>query len=319
MSPESQTLSTRLAEKPLTIFEALRCAAGIGSALQRLHLVDNVHGALTPDCVLLDGTAIRLSPGETGPATSYAAPEVLNGQNPDARSDIFSFGALLYEMLTGRRPYAATAPEELAAEIAARIPTPIGDPGQDRLIAKCLAATPDARWQNMWQVLMEIRLLAIVAQSSESNLAHRQHKFEEAVQAELLRHQTAMGKLEQAVVDQSRALESAVSDTLNAMQAQLSAGAAALAVSTGPVVDNHATTEALDSVRLDLAELRERLDAAVRATTKESEARSAVVASIQGDVARLDQLMESVVDALETVQGMVLEQTQPPEESIVIG
>jgi len=262
MFPEFQTLSQRLAEKPMTVCEALRCAMLIGDVLQHTHDGGGVHGALTPDGILLDGAGIRILPGEAGPVTPYAAPE-LGSQQPDNRSDIFAFGAVLYEMLTGRRAVGSIATDRPAEETGDSEPAPIGDPGLDRLIAKCLAKNPAARWPGMRQALVEIRLLAIVARGTEPTLALRQQKFEEAVRAELQRYGNALAKVEQ---------------------------------------------EAAEAVRGQVAGLREQVDAAVRAVAEDTAARAAVLESLRGDVARLDQFMESVVDALETLQGMVLDQ-----------
>ncbi|HJR57851.1 MAG TPA: serine/threonine-protein kinase [Vicinamibacterales bacterium] len=142
---EGETLADRLARGPLPLDETLRYATGIASALDRAHRAGILHRDLKPGNVILqkaagrDSTARLLDFGlakltaagliegtETVPATAtspltgrgtilgtlqYLLPEQLEGREVDARSDIFSFGALLYEMLTGKRAFDAARPD----------------------------------------------------------------------------------------------------------------------------------------------------------------------------------------------------------------
>src|SRR3546814_11963961 len=81
----------------------------------------------------------------------YMAPEQLEGEPADARSDIFSFGVILYEMLSGQRPFQGTSTASLMASILTAEPpsaaTPDTPPGFEHLVRVCLAKKPEDRWQ----------------------------------------------------------------------------------------------------------------------------------------------------------------------------
>ena len=94
------------------------------------------------------------------------APEQLEGRTIDARTDIFAFGAILYEMSTGRRPFAADSQAGLIAAILQCEPLPITDdeprtpPSLERLVRKCLAKNPEARWQSASDIAEQLRWIA---------------------------------------------------------------------------------------------------------------------------------------------------------------
>ena len=96
----------------------------------------------------------------------YMAPEQLEGHSVDGRTDIFAFGAIVYEMTAGRRAFAGDSQASLIAAILEREPEPIsGDqsltpPGLERLVRKCLAKDPDARWQSASDIADELRWLS---------------------------------------------------------------------------------------------------------------------------------------------------------------
>ena len=93
----------------------------------------------------------------------YMSPEQLEGRTLDGRSDIFAFGAVLYEMATGRRAFEGQSQASLIAAILKHDPTPISavqpasPAGLDRIIRACLEKDPDKRWQSMRDVLRELR------------------------------------------------------------------------------------------------------------------------------------------------------------------
>jgi Tol biopolymer transport system component len=93
----------------------------------------------------------------------YMSPEQLRGEAADARSDIFAFGAVLYEMITGARAFAANSQAELAAAILEHDPPaittcqPLAPPALDRVVATCLAKHPEDRWPRARDVLRELK------------------------------------------------------------------------------------------------------------------------------------------------------------------
>ncbi len=93
----------------------------------------------------------------------YMAPEQIEGQEADARSDIFAFGAVVYEMLTGRKAFEGKSQPGVMAAILNRDPGPISaivprvPPPLDHVVSRCLAKDPDERWQTARDVLHELR------------------------------------------------------------------------------------------------------------------------------------------------------------------
>jgi serine/threonine protein kinase len=130
MLPTVQTLTQRLAAGRMPLNDVLRCGSQVIDCLRHAHEEGCCHGALTPDSVILSAMGVELIPAES-PAdrqiTAYTAPELLSGQDPDGRSDIFSLGAVLYEMFTGRRAFPGETADEIAASLESSVPEPIGD------------------------------------------------------------------------------------------------------------------------------------------------------------------------------------------------
>jgi Tol biopolymer transport system component len=188
-----ETLSARLVRGALPLEEALRLATQIADALDRAHRQGLVHRDIKPGNVMLTKAGAKLldfglakssgadaapstqPPTATGPLTAaghvmgtfqYMAPEQIEGQEADARSDIFAFGLVLYEMVTGRRAFEGKTPASLAAAILEREPPSVAtlvpaSPGAlDRLIRMCLAKDPDRRRQTMQDVLLDLRWIA---------------------------------------------------------------------------------------------------------------------------------------------------------------
>ncbi|HSN67750.1 MAG TPA: protein kinase, partial [Thermoanaerobaculia bacterium] len=190
---EGETLAERLTRGPLPLEQALRCAIEIASALEKAHKQGIVHRDLKPANVmltkggakLLDFGLARIAEGEPGHAmegstqhmplteegtilgtVQYMAPEQLEGKEADARTDLFALGALLYEMVAGRRPFDGTSRASVIAAIMERQPRPISDlqpltpPALERVVRTCLAKDPDERWQSAHDVGAELRWIA---------------------------------------------------------------------------------------------------------------------------------------------------------------
>jgi Tol biopolymer transport system component len=179
---EGETLEARLHKGPLPIEEALRIATQIASALDAAHRKGVIHRDLKPANVMLtrsgaklldfglakmnepalvttNGSAATLTRGLTAQGTilgtfQYMSPEQLEGKETDARSDIFAFGAMLYEMITGCKAFQASSHASLIASVMSADPPPVStiqpmaSPALDRIVRRCLAKSPDDRWQS---------------------------------------------------------------------------------------------------------------------------------------------------------------------------
>ena len=106
------------------------------------------------------------------------SPEQLEGREADARCDIFAFGAMVYEMVAGRRAFDGKSQVSILAAIVDHDPAPLSSaqpaapPLLDRLVRTCLANDPDERWQTMADVLIQLRLIADQAASHATSPAH---------------------------------------------------------------------------------------------------------------------------------------------------
>jgi Tol biopolymer transport system component/predicted Ser/Thr protein kinase len=173
---------------PLPLLQALKYAVQICDALDAAHTKGITHRDLKPGNILVTKTGIKLldfglakiGQGKNSPSDAtltmaltgkneivgtlyYMSPEQLQsqatGQEVDARSDIFSFGLVLYEMLTGKRAFDGSSPATVIAAIMERPAPSIGavaPPTLDRLLKKCLEKDPENRWQNARDLKTEL-------------------------------------------------------------------------------------------------------------------------------------------------------------------
>jgi serine/threonine protein kinase len=180
-----RTLRTACAEARLPLSEALRIMRQVASGLRAIHSMGIIHRDLSTNNIMIteSGNAKILDLGlakDLGRITSmetegmlvgtmaYVAPEVVQGKGADARSEIFSFGVILYELLTGRNPFQAEHFMSLLYNIAQREPEPLDNFLTDcprplvELIDRCLAKHPEERPADMAQV--ELALGEIIDQ-----------------------------------------------------------------------------------------------------------------------------------------------------------
>jgi serine/threonine protein kinase len=185
---EGETLTARLERQALSLDHIVRIATQLGEALKAAHDLSVVHRDLKPDNVFLcqrDGRdwvkvldfgvaklvssegprVIETQNGDVLGTPRYMAPEQAAGLDVDARTDVYAFGTLLFEMLAGRAPFESTVYGQLAADIITRPPPPVptvtrtGEPvpeGLRRLIVACLAKMPDQRPGSMGDVLSRL-------------------------------------------------------------------------------------------------------------------------------------------------------------------
>jgi eukaryotic-like serine/threonine-protein kinase len=192
---EGEPLSERLARGALPIGQLLTFAVEIAAALDRAHRAGIVHRDLKPGNVMLTKSGVKLldfglaklvprseseallSELSTAPREAlteagsvfgtfqYMAPEQLEGKQADARTDIFAFGCVLFEMATGRPAFKAESRARIAAAILTAQPPAIssvrsgGTRGIDRVVERCLAKDPEDRWQSARDLELELRSL----------------------------------------------------------------------------------------------------------------------------------------------------------------
>jgi serine/threonine protein kinase len=192
---EGEALSQRLEKSPLPLEQVLKFGAQIADGLDKAHRSGVVHRDLKPGNIMLTPTgaklldfglakpAVPLTSGATLTATSmrttpmtqegtvvgtfqYMSPEQIEGKDLDGRSDIFSLGAVLYEMLTGQRAFEGKSQLSVASAILEKEPAPISTtkpqipPALDRAIRRCLAKDPEERWQTARDVAIELKWIA---------------------------------------------------------------------------------------------------------------------------------------------------------------
>ena len=139
--------------------DALRIAATCAEQLRQMHDHRRVHGALTPSAIVVGETGVEILPASPA-LTPYTAPEILAGRPADERTDIFSFGAILYEMLTGRRAFEGDDEAVVMLSLTSASPRPSGSVALDQVVASCVAKSATGRYQGMHKVQLELRLLA---------------------------------------------------------------------------------------------------------------------------------------------------------------
>ncbi len=196
---EGETLADRLSKGALPLDQALKIGIEIAGALDAAHRNGIVHRDLKPGNVMLTKSGVKLldfglaklaTPDRTAvsqatsmptalqqsqPLTTrgtilgtfqYMAPEQLEGGEADARSDIFSFGCVLYEMLTGQKAFTGKSQASLISSIMGSDPPQISSiqpmipPALDRIVKGCLAKEPEHRWSTAHDVMLQLQWIA---------------------------------------------------------------------------------------------------------------------------------------------------------------
>src|SRR6202163_3001682 len=193
---EGETLAQRLQRGALPIQQVLQFAIEIADALDKAHRKGVTHRDLKPANIMLTKSGTKLLDfglakltQEVAPAANplsqlptathaitaqgtilgtlqYMAPEQLEGREVDARTDIFAFGVVVYEMATGKRAFEGKSQASVIAKILETDPPPISSlqpmtpPQLDRVVKTCLAKEPDGRWQTASDLCRELKWIA---------------------------------------------------------------------------------------------------------------------------------------------------------------
>jgi serine/threonine-protein kinase len=189
---EGQRLADRIRNKPLELGECLEVAAQVADALAEAHSHGIIHRDVKPQNIMLtarlqakvmdfgiaevirdrslvESEAVTQSlltePGAIVGTVRYMSPEQTRGETLDARSDIFSFGVVLYEMVTGHQPFAAESAAMTITAIVSREPAPLarytrGVPLElERIVSKALKKDREERYQTARDLLIDLRSL----------------------------------------------------------------------------------------------------------------------------------------------------------------
>jgi Tol biopolymer transport system component len=197
---EGETLAERLTRGPLPLDQALACAVQLTDALDKAHRKGFVHRDLKPGNIMVTKAGIKVldfglaeqrvqapapgwadadtrttpigRPGTVFGTLQYLAPEQLEGRATDERTDIFACGAVIYEMVTGRRAFDGDSHASVVAAIMRHDPPsiatvqPAAPPALVHVVSTCLAKDPDDRWQNAGDLTRELKWIAALGSGS---------------------------------------------------------------------------------------------------------------------------------------------------------
>ena len=219
---EGETLRERLRGGPLAVRKALDYALQAAHGLAAAHEKGIIHRDLKPENLfvtkdgrlkILDFGLAKLTQSESGPQTSlqtvshgteagmvlgtagYMSPEQVRGQVLDARSDIFSFGAILYEMLSGKRAFHGDTAADTMSAILKEDPPELNEtnrnvsPALERIVQHCLEKNPEARFHSASDIAFDLEHLSGVSGSTTrvqaAGVAQPSHKLRTGIAAGL--------------------------------------------------------------------------------------------------------------------------------------
>jgi serine/threonine protein kinase len=280
------SVTDRLASGGLSPEEALQYATGLAEALRRLHQQGTICASLDPDNILLGRNGLQLARNGAGKElTPYFSPEQLRGEDLDARSNIFAFGAILYELLSGRKAFSAQDPEELKKEILERDPMPLTDISQEvgHILHRCLEKRREDRWQRMSSILVELKLVVNNARHAQQATEWKEKMSTQRAQlagleGRLSAHQTA----QQETASQLRELIARLEQTNQQQAAEIAKTSQLLATLQDSVAGLQRTTQA----------------------------QAQAIESIEAASAQTDEVVEHVVDAVGLMHKAMVERVE---------
>jgi Tol biopolymer transport system component len=184
---DGETLAERIAKGAIPLEQALPLAAQIADALDRAHRAGVTHRDVKPQNIMLTRNGVKVldfglaksAGARPGPSEEtltkvlttegtvmgtpqYMAPEQFEGKEADARADIWAFGAVLYEMVTGQRAFQGKSYASLVGAILAADPAPMAvkpftPAWLERLVRRCLQKDPEDRYQSMRDIVLDLR------------------------------------------------------------------------------------------------------------------------------------------------------------------
>lgn len=198
---EGKTLHERMKEQPPDLAESLAIASQVAEALATAHSHNIIHRDIKPANIMITtrgvakvmdfGLAKAINPGEDITATAethtllsnpgtvvgtlpYMSPEQVRGEPLDARSDIFSFGVVLYELLSGQHPFTQKSAAATVAAILTHSPPPLmqlKSHALQQIISRCLEKDPDSRYRSMHDVVRDLASVTQELPRTRSTLA----------------------------------------------------------------------------------------------------------------------------------------------------
>ena len=315
---DTTTLAQVLAAARLPDTEALRYALQLVECLSKVHDSDRWHGALSPANIEIVSGGLELLPvpeGSTRMVTPYSSPEVVQGEPADRRSDIFSFGAIVFELLTGRRAFDGDSRASLVAQITEGATPESGSSALDQLVSPCLSKSPDARPASLQIVIQDLKVLDMAARRTvqsalpslgqeplrEPGLGRTEiQELESRLAARMQLHERTMAELHRSA--SGRATEEGTSSARSDRSLDVLASRIAQIERT------------LEEMRRKFSQFEHNIAADLVDIEEGMKTQSAAIESARTAMAQTDDLVERVVEALESLQTTVLDESEPASE-----
>jgi predicted nucleic acid-binding Zn-ribbon protein len=330
----SLTLRQRLVTGALPLPEALRYAMMLGEELRQIHDSGLVYGALAPSNVTVTASGLELitAPEQPTATTPYTAPEILQGHTADARSDIFAFGGIVYEMVTGRRAFAGDNPDALAVSLTISDPPATGIPAIDHLVSNCIAKDPTVRCPRMQKVILELKVLTFAAPRTEV-VTQRQNltaavraetqQLEDRVAGLLQTHEKAIDVIQQTsgdAISELRERLARVESQLAPVQARSTMLEALCQRILGHVDQIRQNFETLDERANGMKEgidvlgqgatmLHDYVSARMHEFEQSLKSQRTAIAAVSASQSQTDDLVEGLVGAVDLLHAVVIEPT----------